>query len=216
MKKRLLQLFYVLSITGILLVFVNGCLWGLKQESYATVKYYDLDTPSRIVLKKIQVRFIPFNSTEPVKYKMVYSDSNAQVLVDDYNKWIQTPSLLLTRYLQSTFQQDGISSESSDLIVSGNVFMFKIDLCKNTVSLGVSYEIKTADSNAIKTVFKNSTVLSGKFEKQDPGCFAEAMSKCAGKLTLVLEKDIKKMQLRLIEQRKALSAKQLKTDKKKK
>ena len=210
MKKRLLQLFYLLSITGVLLLFVNGCLWGLGGKSYIAVKYYDLDTPKQIALKDVQVQFLPLDSTEPAKYKMVYRDANGQMLVDEYNKWIQPPSLLLTRYLQSAFKQDGITSETPELIISGNIFMFRIDLQKNIASLGVSYAIKSSSDDTIIIAFKNSTVFSQKFEKQGPEYFVAALSKCAGKLILTLEKDIKKVQLhRLAKKEKAISARQL-------
>jgi hypothetical protein len=215
MKKRLLQLFYVLSIAGVLTFFVTGCLWGFGQKAYVTVKYYDLDTPAQIVLKKIQVKFLPLDSTEPSKYKMVYRDANGQMLIDDYNKWIQTPSLLLTRYLQSAFKQDDITPETPELIISGNIFMFRIDLQKNTASLGVNYAIKTSDDDTFKIAFKNSTVFSSKFEKHGPKYFVEAMSKCAGKLISALQKDIKRIQLhRRSKREKFLSVEQLAAKKK--
>jgi len=207
MKKRLLQLFYVLSVTGILLLFVNGCLWGLGQKSYVAVKYYDLDTPTQIVLKNVQVKFFPLSSTEPVKYKMVYRDADGQMLIDDYNKWIQPPSLLLTRYIQSAFKQDGITSETPELILLGNIFMFRIDLQKNTASLGVNYVIDTSDDDTIKVAFKNSIVFTRKFEKQGPEYFVKAMNECARELILTIEKDIKKVQLhRLSEKEKSIKA----------
>ena len=209
MKKKLLQFFYVLSITSMLLLFVNGCLWGLGQKPYTAVKYYDLDTPKQIVLKKVQVKFLPLDSTEPVKYKMVYRDANGQMLIDDYNKWIQPPSLLLTRYLQSAIKQDDITSETPELIISGNIFMFKIDLQKNTASLGMNYVIKTSDDDTVKITFKNSMVFSRKFEKQGPEYFVKALSKCASELISALEKDIKKVQLRRLSEKKAAKKKSI-------
>jgi ABC-type uncharacterized transport system auxiliary subunit len=192
MKKRLLQLFYISSITGILLFVTTGCLWGLGQKPYVAVKYYDLDTPPQIVLKKIQVKFLPFDSTEPVKYKMVYRDSNCQMVLDDHNKWIQPPSMLLTRYMQGAFKQSGITSKNEILIISGNIFMFRIDLQKNTASLGVNYVIKTSVDDDEKTVFQNSTTFTQKFEKQSPENFVKALSKCAEKLILTIKEDIEK------------------------
>lgn len=202
MKKRLLQVFYISSISGILIFFLTGCL-DLGQKPYTEVKYYDLANPTQIVLKNVQVSFIPLDSTEPTKFKMVYHDANCQMLVDDYNKWIQTPALLLTRYLQSAFKQSGIASEKCELIISGSIFMFRIDLQKNTASLGVNYVIKTCFDDTEKVVFKNSTVFSRKFNKQTPGDFVRAMSKCAGDLTKAIQKDIEKIQKhKLVENKK--------------
>ena len=153
MKKKLLQVFYMSAITGILLFVTTGCLWGLGQQPYVAVKYYDLATPPQLVLKNIQVRFTPLGSTEPAKFKMVYRDSNCQMILDDYNKWIQTPPLLLTRYLQGAFKQNGLISKNSELIIDGNIFMFRLDLEKDTASLGVNYLIKTSTDDTEKVVF---------------------------------------------------------------
>lgn len=194
MRKKLLHLLYVVSCTGILLFITTGCLWGLGQKPYIAVKYYDLATPPQIVLKKTQVKFHSFDSTEPANFKMVYRDADCQMILDDYNKWIQPPPLLLTRYMQGAFKQNGITSESTVLIVSGNIFMFRIDLQKNTVSLGVSYIIKSSVDDSEKVVFQNSTTFTHKFKKQGPQYFVKAMSKCANDLILTIQRDIKKIE----------------------
>ena len=192
MKKKLLQVLYISAITGILMFLVSGCL-GLGEKPYIAVTYYDLTSPTQIALKKVQVKFLPLDSTEPTKFKMVYHDANGRMLVDDYNKWIQTPALMLTRYLQSAFKQSGITSDKCELIVGGSIFMFRIDLQKNTASLGVNYVIKTCFDDTEKVVFKNSAVFRHKFEKQAPGNFVKAMSKCAGDLIKTIQKDIEKL-----------------------
>ncbi len=194
MRKKMLQLFYVVSGAGILLFVSSGCLWGLGQQPYTEVKYYDLATPPQIVLEKVQVKFIPFESTEPANYKMVYRNSDCQMILDDYNKWIQPPPLLLTRYLQGAFKQDGITSESCELIVSGNIFMFRIDLQENTASIGISYSIKNSICDTEKLLFQNTTTFSHKFEKQGPQYFVKAMSQCANDMILTIEKDVKEIE----------------------
>jgi len=194
MRKKLLQLFYVVSCTGILLFVTSGCLWGLGQKPYTEVKYYDLATPPQIVLKNVQVKFAPFESTEPANYKMVYRTSDCQMILDDYNKWIQPPPLLLTRYSQGAFKQDGITSESGELIVSGNIFMFRIDLQKNTASIGIHYSINNSICDTEKLLFQNTTTFSHKFKKQGPQYFVKAMSQCANDMILTIEKDIKKIE----------------------
>ena len=194
MKKRLLQLFYLSLITGILLFITTGCLMGLGQQPYVAVKYYDLTTPPQIVLKNVQVRFLPFDSTEPTKFKMVYRKADGQMVLDDYNKWIQTPPLLLTRYMQSAFKQNGLISKNSELVIDANIFMFRIDLAKGTTSLGVSYVIKKSIDDTEREVFQNSTVFSHKFEKEGPEHFVKAMSECASDLIKTIQKDIQTIQ----------------------
>ena len=194
MRKKLLQLFYLVSCTGILLFITTGCLWGLNQQPYTAVKYYDLATPPQIVLKKIQVKITPFDSTEPANFKMVYRDADCQMILDDYNKWIQPPPMLLTRYIQAAFKQNGITAESTALIVSGNIFMFRIDLKKNTVSLGVNYVIKSSVDDSEKVVFQNSTTFTHKFKQQGPKYFVKAMSQCAKDLILTIRGDINEIE----------------------
>ncbi len=194
MRNKLLQLLYVVSASGILLFAAGGCFWGLNQQPYTAVKYYDLAIPPQITLDKMQVKFIPFESTEPANYKMVYRNADCQIVIDDYNKWIQPPPLMLTRYLQGAFKQSGITSESCELIISGNIFMFRIDLQKNTVSLGVSYSIKSSVCDTEKLLFQNSTTFSHKFKKQGPQYFVEAMSKCANDMVLTIKKNIKEIE----------------------
>jgi len=193
MRNKLLQLLYVVSGSMLLLV-AGGCFWGLNQQPYTAVKYYDLSTPPQVALKKVQVKFVTFDSTEPANYKMVYRNADYQVIIDDYNKWIQPPPLMLTRYLQSAFKQDGITSECCELIISGNIFMFRIDLQKNTVSLGISYSIKSSVSDTEKLLFQNATTFTHKFEKQGPQYFVKAMSECAKDMVLTIEQNIKELE----------------------
>jgi hypothetical protein len=98
---------------------------------------------------------------------------------------------MLTRYLQGAFKQDGITSESCELIISGNIFMFRIDLQKNTVSLGITYSIKSSVCDTEKLLFQNSTTFTHKFKKQGPQYFVKAMSECANDMVLTIEKNIK-------------------------
>jgi uncharacterized lipoprotein YmbA len=190
MRKRLAQLFCLLSVSAGIICLFGGCLSGFSKP-YVAVKYYDLATPPQITLTQTQVKILPLESTEPAKYKMIYQGKDNEVILDDYNKWIQPPSLLITRYLQSAFKQSGTSSENPVLFISGNVFMFKIDLQTNTASLGVNYVIKGEPDDVIKPISRNSTVFYCKFKKQGPNYFVRAMSECAGQLLAVIAKDIK-------------------------
>jgi uncharacterized lipoprotein YmbA len=192
MKKYILKKFCFLAASTFAILYMSGCMSLFKQQPYVAVKYYDLDSPTPIELKNIQVEFLQFNSTEPVKYKMVYHNSNYEVVVDDYNKWIQPPSLLLTRYLQSSFQQHCISDPKvARLIISGNIFMYKIDLKNKKVFLGVSYVIKSTSENILRTLARNSSIFSCEIKQQNPQEFVSAMSKCAAQLTTAIDESIK-------------------------
>ena len=151
-------------------------------------------------LSNAQLRILPLQSTEPVKFKMVYCGTDCEMIVDDYNKWVQPPCLLLTRYLQGAFEQKGISAESAELSFSGNIFRFRIDLRNNTASLGVNYVVKTSPNGVVRSVYRSSSVFNCKFKKQGPKYFAAAMSDCARQLAIAIEKDVQALQNHKIKQ----------------
>lgn len=194
MSARYFRIFSFFIVASAMVILVSGCLFGFGQKSYVDVKYFDLDTPPRMKLENVQLKILPLQSTEPVKFKMVYCGTDCEMIVDDYNKWVQPPCLLLTRYLQGAFEQKGIGAESAELSFSGNIFRFRIDLRNNTASLGVNYVVKTAPNGVIRSVYRNSSVFNCKFKKQGPKYFAAAMSDCARQLALAIEKDVKALQ----------------------
>ena len=59
MKKKILQLCGLPAIAGILLMFAAGCFGFFDKQPYIAVKYYDLDSPPEIELKKCpgKIRF---------------------------------------------------------------------------------------------------------------------------------------------------------------
>ena len=194
MSGKYFRLFSFFIAASAIVILVSGCLFGFGQKSYVDVKYFDLDTPPRMKLENVQLKILPLQSTEPVKFKMVYCGTDCEMIVDDYNKWVQPPCLLLTRYLQGAFEQKGIGAESAELSFSGNIFRFRIDLRNNTASLGVNYVVRTAPNGVIRSVYRNSSVFNCKFKKQGPKYFAAAMSDCARQLAVAIEKDVKALQ----------------------
>jgi hypothetical protein len=194
-------------VASAIVILVSGCLFGFGQKSYVDVKYFDLDTPPRMKLQNVQLRILPLQSTEPVKFKMVYCGTDCEMIVDDYNKWVQPPCLLLTRYLQGAFEQKSIDAENAELSFSGNIFRFRIDLRDNTASLGVNYVIRTSPNGVIRGVYRKSSVFNCKFKKQGPKYFAAAMSDCARQLAVAIEKDVKALLKYKNGERKKLEAK---------
>jgi len=72
--------------------------------------------------------------------------------------------------------------------------MFRIDLKKNTVSLGVNYVIKSSVDDFEKVVFQNSTTFTHKFKQQGPKYFVQAMSQCAKDLVSTIRSDINEIE----------------------
>ncbi|MDD5727126.1 MAG: hypothetical protein PHV59_01060 [Victivallales bacterium] len=193
MPGKYFRFLFLLFSAVLLTLGAAGCLFGFGQQSYVEVKYFDLDTPPRVKLQNAQIKILPLNSTEPVKFKMVYCNADCEMIMDDYNKWVQPPALLLTRYLQGAFEQQGISRESSELVFSGEIFRFRIDLRNSTASLGVNYAVTSQPDGTVRQLYRNSVVFTCKFKKQGPQYFAAAMSECARQLVFAVERDIKNL-----------------------
>lgn len=193
MKNKVQKLTCILFPACLLVLLMSSCSFGFfEKQPYVAAKYYDLNQPTRIPLKGVQLRLTTFNSTEPVKYKMVYHDKEGSVVVDDYNKWVQPPGLLLTRYLQGAFKQNGLGSDVMELMLCGDIFMFRVDLAKDEVSLGVNYAIKMNSYDMYKTSCMNSKIFTCKLKKKNPKAFVNAMSNCAQQLVTSIAADINK------------------------
>ena len=174
---------------GFCAVLLTGCIFSVP---YKEVGYYDLNSPAKILPAGATVKVDIFKNIEPGKYKMVYRDGESRVIVDDYNKWVQTPDLMVSRYLQAAFSNDKVTEgqEASEFEISGTVFMFAIDLKSRKTSLGASYKITSIHSGSETEALSNSCVLTAAFEKEDPADFAKAMSDCAAMLAQRLKADI--------------------------
>lgn len=170
-------------------VLLAGCIFSVP---YKEVGYYDLNSPEKILPDGATVKVDIFKNIETGKYKMVYRDGESRVIVDDYNKWVQTPDLMVSRYLQAAFSSDKAAEgqEISEFGISGTVFMFMIDLKSRKTSLGVSYKITSNNPDRKTEVLSNSCVLTAAFEKENPADFAGAMSLCAEMLAKRLKADI--------------------------
>jgi uncharacterized lipoprotein YmbA len=178
----------VLAVSAAALL--TGCIFSVP---YKEVGYYDLNSPEKPLSDGTRVKVNIFKNIETGKFKMVYRDGESRVIVDDYNKWVQTPDLMVSRYLQAAFSNDKITTEeqgASEFVISGTVFIFAIDLKSRKTSLGVSYKITANQSGSEKEVLSNSCVLTSAFEKDDPADFARAMSMCAELLAKRLKADI--------------------------
>ncbi len=176
---------------GLSAILLTGCLF--REAPYNEVGYFDLSSPGKNLPDGTVVKVNTFKNIETGKYKMVYRDGESRVVVDEYNKWVQPPDLMISRYLQAAFSDDKITSDGStkaEFEVSGTVFMFMIDLKSKKSSLGVSYRITRNQASSEIEMINNSCILTSNFEKEDPADFAKSMSICADLLAKRLKTDI--------------------------
>jgi uncharacterized lipoprotein YmbA len=171
----------------------SGCFF--QSAPYKEVKYYDLSEPPKLSCDKVFIKFMLFKLTEPVKYKMVYNDKDCRVLVDDYNKWIQPPGFMLTRYLENAFSATKTSKATKvEYLISGTIFKFRINLKSMQASLGASYKIKKEAQGKDQLLTMNSITFTAPIKVESPSGFAEAMSNCASQFARELAHQVKLLQ----------------------
>ncbi|MFA7230121.1 MAG: ABC-type transport auxiliary lipoprotein family protein [Victivallaceae bacterium] len=179
----------ILTVALTMVVSLSGCLF--PQEPYKEVKYYDLQSPKITLPSDISVRIALFKAMESAKYKMVYRDAECQVLVDEYNKWIQPPEFLITRYLEAAFSHEASSlDKKTEFSISGTLYMFSLDLKDKTAALGVNYEIRRSVMGSEILLVKNSIVFRSQVKDENAAAFAMAMSQSAKKLAEALREEL--------------------------
>jgi uncharacterized lipoprotein YmbA len=184
------------SLVALATFGLTGCSL-IGENKFKQVNYYDLGTPVNRSLPNVTVQFTNFRALEAAKYKMVYHTDQSRVLIDDYNKWIQTPAFMLNRNLQFAFcQPPGSLPAPTDHIylISGTLFTFKIDLEKSQTVLGVSYVIQQRGKEAMPPLVDKSVRYVSKFEKHDGLYFARSMTRTVEQLADDIQKDIKNLE----------------------
>ncbi len=178
----------IAALLFVAIVPLSGCMF---YEPFKTVQYFDLQTPSPIITDDSLVKVEVFSSTETGKYKMVYTEDDCRVVIDDYNKWLQPPGVTLSRYIQTAFSNNSTQPKTFEFNVSGNVFLYKIDLKNKLASLGVLYKIAMVKGGGETELINHSCILTSSFQNNDdPADFAKAMSDCAKLLACRIKADI--------------------------
>ena len=106
---------------------------------------------------------------------MLRRKNDISVVSSDFNKWMQPPGALLTRYLRLAFRnrlETHAVSRDQCAVLRGEVITFEIN-GKEAV-LGVRYQLRYDRQTYAKTV-----LIKEKIEGRGPAAFAEAMSRAA-------------------------------------
>jgi ABC-type uncharacterized transport system auxiliary subunit len=166
-----------------------GCI--LFTEPYKPVGVYTIGPiPAEILKDDLVFTVEPFMNETPCRFKMVYSKEDNEVVVDSYNRWAQTPEIMLTAYLQGTFREDENVNTSNQphFAMSGTITEFKINLPQKQVELSVRYRIW--DYNTGTNYIRKSLNFTQPVKEESPKNFAVAMSEVAKKYADVLKKEL--------------------------
>lgn len=170
MKQKILPFTCCLFAVSVL---CGGC--GIFSEpSYTPVRSYDLVAPASVVTGDYNVSVQPFTSESAAKFKML-TRSGVELFHDEFNRWSQTPAVLLTRYCRMAFADDASVDSKKSLPsydLSGSVLVFEADLKTKTAQLCVRYTITDQNNGSIL----RSGVLHYTVPLKKDGAFSEAFA----------------------------------------
>lgn len=175
-------------ILAVCAAMLSGGCGIFSTPTYVPVRSYDLSLPAKVSVNGYRVVVQPFTSEAAAKYKMV-TRSGVEIFRDEYNRWVQTPAVMLTRYLRMALIGDGIASRKNLPVyeLSGVVLTFETDQATSTSLLCVRYTITDQKTGAeLRSGLLRYAVPLDK-QKTTPEAFAAAMSTAAGKLAADLK-----------------------------
>lgn len=180
------NIFYSL---GMLLICIcnSGCFFS---RDYKEVNVYDLGGPGRKLTLDAIVKVEPLMNESPCTGKVFYRLENNRVARDDYNRWAQDPSVMLTRYLMVAFagQMDSAKQVKPRYSVSGVLLAFDVDLTQKKVILTTEY--KVARHEEPKRYIMDNITITEPFMKRSAEAYSFAMKRAVLLLAEKIRSDI--------------------------
>jgi ABC-type uncharacterized transport system auxiliary subunit len=170
----------ILSLVSAILL--GGCLFG----SSGTTEIYTLPQAKEVCPEKTSVTIVGFQDTSGTGRNMIYKTSEYRVSRDNYNRWQQYPSELLTAYLRQAFANRG--KNLNHYLVRGNFNSFIIDLEKKELSFQVTYIIAQEETQMDPPRFAG--IYKASFTNSKPTEFARAFNEAAKQFAADLSKKI--------------------------
>lgn len=162
------------GLAGVLMLALSGCIFS--QAPNYEMNYYDLDRPQPVEQNCIAVGL--FNNATPARQRMLYREAGGRMVPDEYNWWVQSPELMLARYLFNALPQQPDCDSDKLLHLRGVLTAFDIDLPGKYVELSVNYEFSRG------TLLKSGTLSYREpFTEVTREAFVKAFSVCARKLS---------------------------------
>lgn len=153
-----------------------GCIWS----DYHETRYFDMPSPDPLPALRNPVTIGTFSNATAVNQRMLFSKGDGEVVVDEYNRFVQPPDQMLTRYLSAAFgAQSDAAANAPVIAIYGRVFMFEFDLAKNEARCGVDYtmELRRGDG-IVEPIRTESVIFRSEASSSDPDVAARAFSRC--------------------------------------
>lgn len=164
----------------------------LSREPYAQPRFYDLGQPQQLPNEGLNVMVSQFTSSGPYRTKMVYRRDDCRLETDEYNRWIQPPAIMLTRYFQTAFSLNNTSSKPA-IKLEAELLDFDINLDQKQATLTVEYSLYRQSDNELLT--KQTVTNKESLSSLNPTAFAVAMSTLSRQLLTSINSTLLTLQL---------------------
>ena len=174
---------------AIILLLAMPLLGGCFFETYHETQTFDLEQARPCCPEKVAVEVKDFENLSGAGQKMRYRTEQYRIVIDGYNKWVQSPDIMVARYFMTAFSQPGSNMlDDRSYILSGTLNAFDINLTTKTVSVQVTCQLKERKTGSIK--LRKELSASASFQQDSPVEFAEAASKAVREIADKLSVEI--------------------------
>lgn len=179
----------MIRYTAITLMLAIPLLGGCFFSTYHETQNFDLAQARPCCPDKVVIEVKDFENLSGAGLKMRYRAEQYRIVIDNYNKWVQTPDVMISRYFMAAFSQPGGSMlDERSYILSGALNAFDINLTTKTVLIQITCQLKERKTGSIK--LRKEFSASASFQQDSPVEFAEAASKAVHELTEKLSAEI--------------------------
>lgn len=159
--------FFTLCTAAVLL---SGCFnVNLPKQEIRKTKTYDISRTATDTFP-FRVEILPFRSDSPAKFKMLHR-SGTRLVIDEYSKWAQTPSRIMTQNFRSAFRS--AAKQDPAFKLSGNILSFELDEPSRSAVLSTAYTVSALDGK--EPLFSSTLTNRIPVEELSAEAFARAM-----------------------------------------
>jgi ABC-type uncharacterized transport system auxiliary subunit len=181
MKKTL----FILSGLSLL---AAGCSVFPKPNAPA-INYYSIGTPAKQLVVGKTVRVQSVSSLSNHRSQMTFSTEPELVKIDQFNRWVSSPSILVQRYLMIALAPTETGSAEPLLNLSGKLLTFENNLTAGTTTIGLLVTVRQGKTVKSEKLYSATVKVS---DKTASG-FAKSMSQAMAKVTAELAAEINKI-----------------------
>lgn len=153
-------------LLSFIFLFMVSCI-GIRK--YTPLHYYDL---GQAEFHETKLSIGSIHQDGPYKSRIISRTSESELAINEYNRWSQSPDLMLSHYLKKSFQPGGV------YLLDGEIISFENNYIEKKATLSFYYEV-SKNGRLITTGFYKKETTSG----PSPKDFAKSMSKLAKDLT---------------------------------